>query len=266
MSQNVVQQRESIMQWIDHVRSPRFSDLQYAAAINAAIRKIVDDRYDNLREKKGYSFESIQRVRAELYTLVKTSSSIIATGAYLPIASFPTDQDYLLDIKVTIDDDEFNATPLTHDKKNIIEEDPFETPQLTYPNNVYYIEASTGLEILWGEVGTLMSGVFDYLAKPNTVFFGILHVVASGNFAVDTVVIANDVTVYPVGTTHQIGEVFTCTAATNITSGSVYHGYTNHNLPDKLEVEIAQLSASLLLMPPENFMKSKELEKNSERT
>lgn len=269
MSQNIVQQREAIMRWIDHVRSPRFTDIQYQASINSAIRKIVDDRYDNLRQNKSYSFESIQRIRSELYTLVNNSGTITTSGNYIPIASFPTKFDYLLNVKVTIDSEDYNAIPITHDKKNIIDNDPFDKPDLTFPDNVYYVETSSGLEIIKGDLGTLSSGEFDYLASPNEVDFGTLveSTDASPHFSSDTTVIANDVTVYN-AVTYQIGETINIDigVSTDITSGSVYYGYTNHNMPVKLETEISQLAAALIMISPENFAKSQVLEYDSKKT
>ncbi len=44
--------------YVDRVKSARYDNTDRGEAINIAIAKIVDDRYDNFKKRKKYSFYS----------------------------------------------------------------------------------------------------------------------------------------------------------------------------------------------------------------
>ncbi|PLX03472.1 MAG: hypothetical protein C0594_10370, partial [Marinilabiliales bacterium] len=152
--------------YLDSVRSPRFKPSTIDKAVNAAISDIILDRYNNIRKRqKEYSFQSEQRLRDELYSIVKKSGDLVPTNDVIAISSI-TDYWLLLALEVYISGKQINTIPLTYDEKNIIENNPYTRPSILYPQRVYRIESSSGIEIIFGDVGSFEKGIAYYLKKP----------------------------------------------------------------------------------------------------
>ena len=179
---NIVQLHHKTLFYNDSQLSPRFKKAQVDDAINSAINTIILDRYDNIKKaEKDYSFQTSQRLRDELSSLVKQpAADIAAVTGVLPRTSFPTDYSLLLSCKILISGTTWiNAIPLTYDELNIVEQDPFRRPSIEYPQRIYRIEREDGLEIIIGEIGEVTQGKIWYLATPTIVTLG--TEVASGS-------------------------------------------------------------------------------------
>ncbi|MFH0866523.1 MAG: hypothetical protein V1904_10015 [Bacteroidota bacterium] len=266
---NIIQHAEGLDAYIDRVNSPRFSNLLRVRFINAAIGDIMEDRYSNIRNRKGYSFETIQRVRDELYTLVKIKSPMTATGNAYPIAQFPTDYKYGLVMKVLINSVEYWALPYMYNMKPVMNLDPFERPKLDYPSRVYFMQDATGFTLYFGTTGVLGNGTLDYLKLPNTCVYGIerdsTYVGPAGGIAC----IAIEPLVYA-ATSYAIGATFTLAVATSITSpvgGPAFvTGFTNSDMPATLDEEIMKRASSLMLMSISDYNKEAVIERSSKET
>jgi len=176
---NIVQLHERVRFWTDTVASARFESEDIDQAINNTIHEIVDEKYSHSRlNHRGDTFQSSQRVRDELSGLVKPldtggTLTLAKNEGNVRISTFPSDYKYLLAISITVGDDTYNCWPLTHDRENVIESNPFRRVR-QYPNvKCYYIEDTDGIKVLHPfstNDPTKVSIV--YLAKPVDVFYG----------------------------------------------------------------------------------------------
>ena len=259
---NIIQIHEKVRFFIDHVNSPRYSLSHYDQAIRTAINDILEDRYDNIKNaKKEYWFQAVQRIRDELYTLVNVSGDIAASGAYLPIASYPSGYRYLLNSYATISSTEYTTTPLSYDEEGVIDRNPYKRPQLTYPIRVYHIESALGLKIVWGSSVTLQTVKISYIKDPAEVSSGTEYRYDDGVFPGSYTVIAVETTKVTGGSIYQPGESFAMTGASTLDYGSVVYNYTNTDLPSKLHEEIAKRASSILPKIVENYNKGMMMDK-----
>ena len=160
-------------QWLDTVSSPRFPWEQVDRAINTAIDTTVNDRYYpyDPRERER-AFQTVQRIRDELYTLIKTAPAIPVSGTDLiPLAGVP-DYRFLLSLTVYIDNAPYPTEPTTYDEsESEIILDPYKRPHTDYPSLVLRNETKEGIRINWGQVGILTGGILTYLKNPEIVNF-----------------------------------------------------------------------------------------------
>lgn len=261
---NIIQQHERTRFYMDQVRSPRYLPETLNEALNVATLSIINDRYDNIkkmRRAKNYSFQAVQRVRDELYTIVKNSGAIVAAGNYLPIASYPTDYKYMLQSWATIDGTEYRCSPTSYDEDL---DYAFKRPQISEPERVYWIESNLGVEILFGDSGTLASGRFWYISIPATVAHGIIRT-AAYVYPANTTAICYTSTCVINAVTYTIGQTITVLAAQTLTAGQAVDGYTNSDLPDTLHDEICRRAAEQLSGTAENYNKMQVLDRNVEK-
>ena len=155
-------------QWLDTVSSPRYPSDQKDNAINTAIETIVNDRYYSLNPKeRENSFQSSQRLRDELYTILAVEL-IPSNGPYIPISD-SLNYRFLVHLKVKIDGIWYQSFPVTYDEIEILDNDPFRRPTLDYPSQVYRIEELTRIRIIWGMSSDLQYGRLYYLKNPQRV-------------------------------------------------------------------------------------------------
>lgn len=256
MIYNAIQMREAVDKLIDRVKSPRFNDANYYTAINRAIDFIVKDRVENIKKKKNYSFQSSQRLRDELYTLVMPTFSPIPTGNTI---AFPADYKYLLAMGISVDNIETICRPITLNEKALMKRNPFKRPTT---NKTYYTEDSSGWQIFIPSGGTITSIDLDYLKLPNVVTIGQENdKIASG---VGVLTNATDYIVYEeavhAGVTYYEGEVFT-SSNTNLTSGIVILRATviDSDMPESLHEEIITGAAAIMNGTVEDWQKQQSL-------
>lgn len=251
---NAIQQRIEIDKLNDRVKSPRFNDDQYYSAINQAIDMILNDRIDNIKNPKKYSLQSVQRIREELYTLVKNSTT-------LPIANvltFPTDYRYYLYLECTINGVLDYFKPTTYNEIGPLKKNPFRKPD--NEDNRYFNDVSTGLKLVYGN-GALTTSSFDYLKTPNVVSIGYENnKVTTGTLTSGTTYYVYEEGVYA-GTTYYEGQTVVGTGVA-LTSG-IYIPSTvvvNCDMPEHLQKEINRMASAIMQGTIEDYMKKQQLE------
>lgn len=244
MAKNIVQMHAEIDTKIDFINNARHESRAYDKAINEAIIQIVNDRYDNIKQPKGYSVESVQRVRDELYTIVVLSSPITPSS---DIAAYPNDYRHLLSLSALINGTEREVVPATYDELKQINENIF-----TMPNNKYPVctQTATGYKIYYGQGNTLGNVFMVYLKHPAVVSRGL----PSQEISAGSGVLANGVSYIVVedGTVHNSvtyfkGQTFT-SANTDLASGAVVlrSNTVDCDLPDVLHQEVVNKAAAIM--------------------
>ncbi len=269
---NVIEMIEGLDFYLDRVNSSRFTNPIRTRALNISTNDIIEDRYDNIRKNKTYSFEVIQRVRDELYTIVKTTAAMTPTGNSYPTAQITAqapDYKYGLTVKCLITGNNYWAVPCPLDREPTIDLDPYERPKITYPPRVYFIQRNVGIEMLFGATGTLGNGFLEYLANPNTIIYGVQRDSTFPGPAGGIACIAIVELVYAT-ITYPIGATFTLANGTFITSPvgvpAFVTGFTNPSTPKTLDEEIMKRASSYLLKGVESYNKGFIAEKDSETT
>lgn len=146
---------------VDKVATLRWKNFQRDEFLNLSQDTILQDRYDNFKIKKDYSFQAFQRIRDELRTLVVGSTTLsVITGN---IFAYPEDYRHSLLLRTTIDGFVKPAPPTTYDALETIDDDPFEIPEPEFPRS---IESQTGIEILFGTTGTITNVELFYIRNP----------------------------------------------------------------------------------------------------
>jgi len=264
---NIIEMIERIKSYLDIVSSPRHDYVSYETNIYTAINQIVNDRFDAVkknRQQKGYAFESIQRLRDELYTLVIDSYAIVPVGGIIRSINYPTDLRFIIGVKFIINGDRYIANPISYNQEKELETDPYLRPRLNEPYRVYYIESANGLKAKFGSSGAFTNSEIDYLKDPAKVSVGIRWD-STHNFVVGNVVIAVEPTVYN-SVAYDPGEYITIVAGfLAITSGLVCIGYVNCDLPTVLHEEICKIASGLFEKTVEDYNKGSILENEAQK-
>lgn len=259
---NVVQLHERVRFWLDTVGSARFEPFDIDNAVNAAMNDIVDQKYQSSRVAgRGDSFQRSQKLRDELSSIVK-AVQINTTGsvspALAPKASFPADYKYLAAISV-FNGNTYNCWPLTYDRLNVIQANPYRRPRQVPFAKQYYVESETGISIHHSLSANPTSVTIHYISQPIQWAYGIDYT-SSKSFVAGNVVIASSESVVYNGATYLRGTAITIvTGHENITSGTVVYDYTNSNINLPLHEEIARKAATFALISIKEFDKSKAL-------
>jgi hypothetical protein len=261
---NIIKMHLKVKARLDQVSTPRFKDSQIDNAINTVTSYIIRKKImGTIENGKRVSFQKVQVMRDELYTIIKeldTSGSLSINADNKTIEDLPSDYRYLVALEYQVNGvaKDFSV-PITYDERTVLEKDPYMRPSKDFPYNFYHVESSSGLECFYGQVA---NDVLDYarimyIADPTTVYKGVSFS-TSKSFGVSTQVIADSICVYS-GTTYNPGEQFTMTAGTNLTSGTAYYDFVNSDMPNSLQDEICDNAAKVLNMDIENFDKWKAM-------
>ncbi len=257
---NAIQQITAISILNDREGSARFNDEQYMFAINSAIGMIINDRTDNIKKPKRYSFESVQRVRDELYTLVPPTLSITPVGNSLP---YPADYSYFLKLQCTIDGVTLYSRPTSYNESGPLLENPFKKPSNT---KTYFDQDLMGFTIFRGATGSFTAGLLDYLKIPDKVSIGqeSNQINAGATVLVPGLVYIVYEDAVHAGATYVTGATFTASLA-SLTSGTVILNslITNCNLPVKLHDEINRLASGILNGVVSDFEKKQDLKNDN---
>jgi len=253
---NVVQMIEGIAFLNDRESSSRFLDEAYMKAINSAITRILEDRLDNIKMPKRYSFESVQRVRDELYTLVVPTLSITPIGNTL---AYPANYNYFLKLDCTIDGVTSYARPTSFNELGPLLENPWKAPSNTKP---YYEQNLMGFVVYRGATGSFTAGLLDYIKNPDVVSVGNeSDKISAGASAltIGVVYMAYEDSVHN-GVTYVSGSTFTAVSAV-LTSGMVIPNsvIVNCNLPEKIHQEVMRTASQIMQGSIEDFAKKQDL-------
>lgn len=263
---NALEQRNAIDNLIDRVKSARFADNRYYQAINEAQQVILDGRSESVKVPKQYSFQSSQRLRDTLYTLIAPTVS----GA--PISNdtidMPDDYYYLTLMQATITDNfsgavETNAIrAITYGEQGIFKRNPFKKPKL---EKSYFDERNGNWKIFIPDNSTLTSYSLDYLKRPVRVSIGNEgdKITAGGTLVLNAKYYVYDECIVG-GITYYDGVMFVANGTT-LTSGTVipFNNVVNCEFPIELHDEINRLAAAIMMNSLDNYLKETMLKKQN---
>ena len=250
---NVVQIHERVRFWLDRVGTTRFESADIDNAINTAMPNIVDEKYNGSIIKPGDSFQKTQKLRDELSNIVKTSDSSVpgivlsnSTGnSLITKASLPADYKYLLAIAFyQTSAIKHNCWPLSYDRENVVESNPYRRVRTGPFPKLYYNESVLGINIKHPFTTTPPNKVvIYYLAEPIQFVYGTQRS-STYVFTVNpTSVIVDSLSCVYNGDTKLLGTKFNITAPTSITSGTVVSEYTESDINSNVHELIARRGA-----------------------
>ena len=260
---NIIAMIERIKVLIDHTTSPRYTNDQFDTAINIVSNQILDDRYDNIKRKRPYSFQSMQRLRDELWTLSK-SVTFAMTSDILTAVSIKAlgDYRYALLCTLTVNGTDYDCNPMSYSEWPSKSKNPYTRAQITEPDRLYWIESAVGLTFMHGSSYVPTSLVMDYLKTPTSVYSGQVGTNATV-FVIGNVIIALTTTVYH-GVTYSPGQEITIVAGfLSITSGTVTYNYVNSEFPDAIQDEICMKAASFISKGVQDYQKGVSIERDA---
>lgn len=246
----------------------RFTFAEIDMAMNDAMTEYIYQEVGEDEQRDPKSFEWNQRIRDNLYPLIKVATPSVVvgttrTGRYYTCSSstiaFPADYNTFLYLECVISGVTDYARPTTYNTLGPLFDDSFKHPT---NNKCYFLENSTGLTIWRGSSGTLSSATLTYIKQANTFSIGPeTSLIAAGGTLTNAVTYyAMEVSVYS-GTTYQIGDVITGSGAA-LTSGSVMRVSltTACELPDSIHERLCKRAASKLLSTIADLQQSQAIE------
>ncbi|MFA7287649.1 MAG: hypothetical protein WC055_02100 [Melioribacteraceae bacterium] len=241
---------------------------------------VNDSMFEFISQEMGYedqrnpeNFQWVQRIRDNLYPLIKTSNPTISNGTavtspyYTSIPTsltLPSDYDTFISLQYTISSITYYARPTSFNEIGPLLEDSFKHPA----NDLGYFNESTSSITLWrGSTGTVSSALLTYLKIPNTFSIG------QDNQAINTGgTLTNAITYYALetsvyaGVTYYMGAVITGTGAA-LTSGSVIavSNTVALELPAKVHERICKMASEKLLKVIGMFDASAAIESEAQK-
>lgn len=267
---NIVELHERVRFWLDLVGSARIESSDIDNAVNIAMNDIIDEKYLPLRQLNSNEFfQKTQKLRDELSSLVKESDSSVGgqiTFSHfpgydlIPAVSFPADYKYLLAIATySSTGTVYNCWPITYDRINVIQDNPFRRVRQTPLVKQYYNESSSGIKITNVIIPVAVKAVIHYLSVPIQWKYGIEYG-AGHNFTDNEVIIVTSETAVYNGTTYLRGSQITIVNPFNqITSGTALSQYTNSNINHSLHELISRKASVVYLMTIKEFDKAKAI-------
>lgn len=264
---NAVQSKQRIEFYIDLTRSARFTFQDYNMAVNDSIYEYVSQQAGRSDQRDPQNVQLIQRIRDNLYTLIKTSNPTITNGTTLvgqyyssipTNLTLPTDYETYLLLQYTISSITYYARPTSFNELGPLIDDSF-----NYPTNnmAYYNETTAGLTLWRGSSGTVSSALLTYLKTPNVFSVGQDNqIITSGTTLTNLITYyALETCVYN-GTTYYMGAVITGTGAA-LTSGTVIlvSNTVDIELPPKGQEIVCKMAAQKLLATIGLFQESQAI-------
>lgn len=223
-------------------------------AINDATGMIIDRYIDPIKTPEKYSFQSAQRVRDMLYTIVTRALGSPSAD----IVSYPTDYRHYALLYVFVGPNKVYCKPMDYNREGDTQIDPFSKPG---DDLLYFNESDAGFHVSHGATA-LGSYELWYVRNPAVVSIGNDNnkIVAGTVLTALTSYTAYDTSVYN-GTTYYPGDIITGTGAT-LTSGTVIltSVLVNSDLPDTLQNEVCELASAIMNETVENWYKKQSLQ------
>jgi len=252
---NILQMFNLVAFFNDREQSARFPDESYIKAINSAIIKVVEDRLDNIKSPKKYSFESVQRVRDELYTLVPPTLTIVPVGDTIP---YPADYNYFLKLECTIDGETHYSKPTSYGESGTLSENPFKAPSAV---KTYFDQNVNGFYVYRGGT-SFTAGLLDYIKHPDAVSVGneSNQIVAGASvLTIGTTYIVYEDAVHN-GVSYVMGDTFVAVSVI-LTSGIVILNslMVSCDLPKKIHEEVCRVASAIMNGSVSDFEKTMAL-------
>lgn len=264
---NALQQKIAIDGIIDRVKSARFSDERYYQAINQAVQIFIDDTSESVKMLKRYSFQSSQRLRDKLYTLI--APTVHGAPSAGNIINMPDNYYYLTLVQAKVVDNitgesvKNNIREISYGEEGLIDRNPFKKPRIY---KTYLNERDGYWQAFIPDNSTFTEYWLDYLKRPALVTIGFEDdkinqgglIVINQKYYVYDECISN-------GVIHHDGELFTATSTGALTSGTVipFAKVVNCDLPIKVHDEVNRLAAAILMNSLDNYLKENMLKKQN---
>lgn len=256
---NLLEMHDRIDAYLDRPRSPRYTRAIRDKALNTAIDQFVKDRYDNIkRDPRGYSFEIVERVREELYTIVETDYPIAIVGN-----TAPTPPGFLYHIITYINT---SAGRVLSVLKSYVENDltanSFTKPK---PSQPIHRRTSTGFKFEVGYPALFNgSGEMTYVKNPDKAFWNETPI-NPGPAALTIGATYYVVSGAPIhaGTAYSPGQVFT--AVGTAYTGGVLNRITGSNLPESTHEELCKIAAGIISGSFEDYNKSQNMNAETQK-
>ena len=246
--------------YADRQRSKRYKRVDLLDALNIAQQSVKLDRYDNIKRETGYSFELVQRVRDELYTILRRSPSLPAPGNN---ATQPPDYDLEVLCYVTINGKKVLSTSRTFEE-NDLSANVYAQPSADYP---IHRKTATGWLIDYGAVSGLSTMDLWYLKEQGDIFWDEANLGLGAVLSLGSSYYVNQGPVVWNSLTYQTGSIIDVNVAgQNITLGGTVNLVVNCELPKILHEEICKVAASVLMGTFENYQKSSRIQQEVNRS
>lgn len=245
--------------YVDKAQSPRFlSDFHYDQSLNIAQDKIIQDKYDNVKQHKMYAFQIFQKIRDDLRPIVKTVD-IVPVGNLITL---PSDYMYEVGLALMINSVQYDSREVTYNQLNGLNDNSFTSIQIDEP---VHIEDQNGINVYFGPSGNFMSAKLSYLSIPPVISLGLIDITAG-----PSVLIIGQNYLVTVGTvthnlvSYMVGQQFV--AVNTILSGiGTVISMTNCILSPTCHEEICKVASGLLIGTVQGFDQSKFLDSESEK-
>lgn len=233
---NIVELHKRIDYHLDRARSPRYSKDRKDAAINIATDIFVRDRYDNVKRKTGYGFQTVQKLRDDLGSLVKSSLLVPANN----IITRPDNYRHEVMVRVKINGKWDGSSPTSYDAFNTNQKNRFHKAEIGY---VQHLElGGSNVEFYFGSYGNFQEVEYFYLSNPIQVSFG-TTAITSGSLVVGNTYYVESGSITHNAIVVNAGSTFVAVGTTYTGTGVVYL-IVNSELPAHTHEELAKMAAS----------------------
>lgn len=257
---NLTQMHDRVDFWADTAKSPRYTKSQKDNAINIGIDSFVKDRYDNIKvsERQPYSFEIVERVREELYTITEIDYPSIIVNGFIPT---PPEFMYHVVTFVEIGGKRVLSIPKAY-VENDLSENSFSAPSLQQP---IHRRTATGFKFDVG-LGSVSKAYTSYIKIPVQVQWNENSITAGTNTLVpgNTYYVASGIAIEG-SLPHVAGTVFIA-QGTGFVGTGVVNLIVNTNLPIHTHEEICKIAASVLTGTFEDYNKSQKVDMEVKRS
>ena len=257
---NIIAIKNRILFHMDRTRSPRYTNEVISYAIQTAVDDFIKDRYDNIKDAEArYAFETVQRVRDEIRTVVEIT---LLTPTVLKQADLPPDYMYDVGVKQLINNVWRNSTPKTLSERLGGERNMYFRSTSEYPSH-----EQIGSKLrCYTNTGSLTSIELYYISKyelpyiyDGTIASGVNVLTDGYTYHVETDAISYN------GTDYQVTDTFTASGTLTFTGAGVVRRIIEVPLPEATHEELARRSAAILSGIVENFnrneIKEREIKK-----
>lgn len=241
---------------LNTTRSPRYDiDLHIVPALNMAQESYIQDMYDDLkRKKRPYSFETFQRIKSSLRTIVVTEKPLVITGT---LAKLPDDYRYDVGLNIVISGRKKRySVNTTFNEDGPASQNAFDRPSVLEPKHLEhgeYIEVKFG-----GGLETLDEAYLDYVKNPSEMeVVSPALVQSSSQLAVDKRYWVLQGSVVFNSKTYTRDMLIEPSAAATFTGTGVLREIVDCELPENTHQEICNIAAALLSGTVENYERNK---------